>query len=82
MSAVGLDLLSRSSQGLSMSSILMIELSARMCPSSWPDNGEIFIFLNTGALMGELSEVVGETTTMLSRERVLLIASERCLLKV
>ena len=82
MSAVGFDLLSCLSQGSSMSSILMIELSARTCPSSWPDNGEIFVFLDTGALMGESSEVVGETTTMLSRERVLLIASERRLLKV
>lgn len=82
MSVIGLDLFSCSSQGLSMSSMLMIELSARTHPSSWPDDGEVFVFLDMGALMGALSEVVGEMTMMLSRESELLIASEHCLLEV
>ena len=85
MSAVGLDLFSRSLPGSSMSSMSIIELSAGgpgACDESCLDDGDVFAFLDTGASMASPSEVVGETMITLSRESVLLITSERHLLKV
>ena len=82
MSAAGNNLFSCSSHGLSMSSMSIIELSARMSGDSWPEDWDIFAFLVAGVEIGPLLEVVGERTITLFRDSKLLIASEHCLIEV
>ena len=58
--------------------MLIIDRSASTCKGSCPEAGDVLVFLDVGAALGVLSEVVGERMITLSRDSKLLSMSEVC----